>query len=327
MSQSNDRLQDGKLRDGKVATPAAARRWAWPVLCLLGMGTLVLVALGQTADAQRRGRQVPVQPLPQKTAPVPGNAVAQPPVTPVPPRPVETVQADVSTRNVSVRSTFTGTEIVVFGAIDNSQQPSPESGIYDIVVVVEGSPARVVARKKDRVGGIWLNTQSATFDGVPSFYGIESTRPLDEIAPDTVLIGYEIGFEQARMAPVGSTTRSLPPTELREFRASLLRLKQKDGLFVKDDYGVVFIGRSLFRATVELPANVTVGPFDTNVYLFRDQRLLSQYTVRINLEREGLERFLFTSAYGSPFFYGLATVFLALFTGLSASILMSKSSH
>jgi uncharacterized protein (TIGR02186 family) len=315
-----------------IAKMALRKRLIFAASVLLLFFSAILAAFAPTVDAQqRRGRNVPVQPLPQPKAatpqPQPDPTIAAPQPPAPPPRPVETVQADVSTRNVRVTSSFTGTEIVIFGAIDNSQSPSPESGYYDIVVVVEGQPARVVARKKDRVGGIWLNTKGATFDGVPSFYGIESTRPLDEIAPEAVLIGYEIGFEQARMAPVGETTTSLPSTELRQFRQSLIRIKQKDGLFVKDDYGVVFIGRSLFRATVELPANVTPGPFDTNVYLFRDQRLLSQYRVTINLEREGLERFLHTSAYNAPFYYGLATVLLALLTGLSASILLSKSSH
>ena len=40
----------------------------------------------------------------------------------------ESVQADVSARNVAVTSSFNGIEIVIFGAVDNSQQPSAESG-------------------------------------------------------------------------------------------------------------------------------------------------------------------------------------------------------
>ena len=104
--------------------------------------------------------------------------------------PPETVQADVSTRNVAVTSSFTGTEIVVFGAVDNSRQPGAESGYYDIVVVIEGTPSRVAVRKKARIGGIWLNTRNANYDGVPSYYAIWSTRPLDEIASEATMIGF-----------------------------------------------------------------------------------------------------------------------------------------
>ena len=87
------------------------------------------------------------------------------------------MQADVSARTVSVTSSFNGTEIVIFGAVDNSQQPSAESGYYDVVIVVEGVPGRVVARRKNNVAGLWLNTSSATFDAVPSYYAVASTRP------------------------------------------------------------------------------------------------------------------------------------------------------
>ncbi len=295
------------------------------VLSAAAAMTVALIPLD--ADAQsRRGRQVPLP----KQPPAKDAKEAQP-ATPADPskpaEPLESVQADVSTRNVGVTSSFTGTEIVVFGAIDNSRQPSPESGLYDIVIIIEGAPSRMTARKKSRIGGIWLNTDAASFESVPSYYAIASTRPLEEIAPAAVLIGYEIGLNQVRMTPLGSTTRRLAADEVQQFRNSVIRLKQKEGLYVQDEYAVAFIGRSLFRATIALPANVTVGPFETRVFLFRDEKLLSQYQVRLNLEREGFERLLHDFAFNQPFFYGLATVLLAIGSGLLASALLSKSSH
>ncbi len=320
---------------------------------VIAAAALLLVSI---ADAQQRpvkrapdaprGRAVPIKPLPLP----PGTASAKQDETKAAELP-ETVEADVSTRNVSVTSSFTGTEIVVFGSIHNSRQVSPESGLYDVIVVVEGIPGTVTARKKDRVGGIWLNTNSATFNEVPSYYAIAATRPLDEIAPEATLIGYEIGFDHVRMVPAATAVvpppkaaatpapkdavkqtsavveGRLPAAELREFRNSVVRLKKKEGLYVQEDYSVAFIGKSLFRATVTLPANVPVGPFETRVYLFRQERLLSQYNVRIRLEREGLERITYSFAHQRPFAYGLLTVILAMLAGLTASAIFSKSSH
>lgn len=304
----------------------------------LAMAMVALAATGIDAVAQqpRRGQNVPIKPLPNpKQAPAPkadAPAKAEDPKTAEPkaaetrpPEPVEVVQADVSTRNVAVTSSFTGTEIVVFGAIDHSRQPSAESGLYDVVVVVEGTPSRITARKKEPVLGIWLNTSSTSFEGVPSYYAIATTRPLDEVAPEATLIGYEIGFDHVRMNPTAQ--ERLPPAQMKAFREAVVRLKQKEGLYVAEPHGVVFIGKSLFRATVALPANVTVGPFDTRVYLFKNERLISQYNLRLNLEREGLELWLHNFAFKQPFFYGLATVILALLAGLAASTLFSKASH
>ncbi len=303
-------------------------RWqSWHVLWCAAVAVMFACVFAAAGYAQqtKRGRNVPITPPAAIVPPAikAGEAVGPPRVAP---EPDEVVQADVSTRNVAVTSSFTGTEIVVFGAVDNSRQPSPEAGVYDVVVVIEGVPSRVTVRKKGRVGGIWLNTDSQVFESVPSYYAIASTRPLDELAPEAVLIGYEIGFDHVRMTPAANRPR-LPPADLKAFRESVIRLKQKDGLYVAESHGVAFIGRSLFRASISLPATVSVGPFETRVYLFRGQRLISQYNVRINLEREGLERFLHDSAFTYPFFYGLATVLLALASGLVASALFSKAAH
>jgi uncharacterized protein (TIGR02186 family) len=239
----------------------------------------------------------------------------------------ETVQADVSTRRVAVTANFSGTEIVVFGAVDNSRQTSAEAGLYDVVIVLVGTPSRLVARRKANVAGMWMNVQSLVFDSVPSYYAIVSTRPLDEIASPDVLKAYDIGFDHVRMT-LSSGSFSGPPTrQIKEFRDAVVRIKQKERLYQQEEYGVAFIGRSLFRATVDLPANVTVGPFDTRVFLFRDGELLSQYTARLNLEREGVEEVLHGFALRRPLLYGLATVALAVSAGLLATAVFRKGAH
>ena len=239
----------------------------------------------------------------------------------------ESVQADVSARTVSVTSSFNGTEIVIFGAVDNSQQTSAESGYYDVVIVVEGVPGRVVARRKNNVAGLWLNTSSAAFDAVPSYYAIASTRPIEEVAGNEFWASHGIGFQHLRMTPAFGQAQALSSEDLKEFRQAVIRLKQKEGLYVQDQYSVAFIGRSLFRSTIELPANVTVGPFTTRVLLFREEQLLSQYSVRLSLAREGLERHLHSFAFGYPTLYGLMTVAIAVAAGLLASTMFRKSAH
>ncbi|MBO0740121.1 MAG: TIGR02186 family protein [Hyphomicrobiaceae bacterium] len=239
----------------------------------------------------------------------------------------ESVQADVSARNVPVTSSFHGTEIVIFGAVDNSQQPSAESGYYDVLIVVEGVPGRIVVRRKNNVAGLWLNTSSATFDVVPSYYAIASTRPIDEITTEDFRASHGVGFQHLRFMPAFGQPQALSTEDLREFQQAIIRLKQKQGLYIQDNFRVAFIGKSLFRATIELPANVTVGPFDTRVYLFHDEKLLSQYSVRLNLEREGLERYLHRFAFGSPTLYGLVTVALAVAAGLVASTVFGRTAH
>jgi uncharacterized protein (TIGR02186 family) len=285
-----------------------------------------LVVLAATAAQAQQRRQKAGQPAP--------SVAKEAPHTPLEeikreqqPGAKESVQADVSARNVPVTSSFHGTEIVIFGAVDNSQQPSAESGYYDVLIVVEGVPGRITVRRKNNVAGLWLNTSSATFDVVPSYYAIASTRPIDEITTEDFRASHGVGFQHLRFMPTFGQPQALSTEDLKEFQRAIIRLKQKQGLYIQDNFRVAFIGKSLFRATIELPANVTVGPFDTRVYLFHDEKLLSQYSVRLNLEREGLERYLHRFAFGSPTLYGLTTVALAIAAGLIASTMFGRTAH
>jgi uncharacterized protein (TIGR02186 family) len=232
----------------------------------------------------------------------------------------ESVEADASTRQVAITSSFTGTEILVFGTVENSVQPSAEAGTYDVVVVVEGMPAPVVVRKKSRVGGLWINTSAVRFASLPSYYAVASTRPLDEFADPAVLDANEIGFEHLRImqAPSGRTALASPET-FAAFREALIELKSKERLYVKSDFGVTFIGRSLFRATIALPPNVPVGPLVARVYLFKAGKLIGQYKSRVMLEREGIERYIHDTALSEPLLYGLAAVLMAASAGLAAA--------
>jgi uncharacterized protein (TIGR02186 family) len=291
---------------------------------------LALVLNFELAEAQRRKR--PLEPpapasVAEPSPPVGNTEQTPPPVAPSEPEIRETVQADVSTRSVAVTSSFTGIEIVVFGAVDNSRQASAESGLYDVVIVLEGTPTRLVARRKSNVAGIWINLQSITFESVPSYYAIVSTRPLDEVADPLQLRENDIGLEQVRMTPIKGWETGITTADLQDFKSSVIRLKQKDGLYLQEEYGVVFIGRSLFRASIDLPGNVPVGPLDARVYLFREGKLLSTYTARVRLEREGLERFLHTFAFSRPLLYGLFTVMISVTAGLLASAIFGRGAH
>lgn len=297
-------------------------RFALGTLVLM-LGTLVFAIVWEAAAQQRRQRSVatPVPEGPVTAQSAPPTAAPAPVVLPR-----ETVQADVSTRRIAVTSSFSGTGIIVFGAVDNSRQPTAESGLYDVVIVVVGTPTKLVARKKSKVAGIWLNTSSVGFDSVPSYYAIASTRPIEEIASEEVLKASAIGFEYAPMR-LSKNAEQFSAAQIREFRDAVVRIKRKDRLFQKDEYAVAFVGKSLFRATIDVPANVTVGPFETRVFLFRDGELLSRYTARLNLEREGLESWIHAFAFGYPLFYGLATVLIAVGAGLIASTLFRKATH
>ena len=149
------------------------------------------------------------------------------------------MEADVSTRTIAVTSGYSGAEILVFGTIENSRQPSAESGFYDVVVVVEGAPEALMVRKKGRVAGLWVNTSTFNFNAVPSYYAVASTRPLEEFADATILDENGIGLDAVRMAAAADSAVRVSSEDLIAYKSAVTRLKQSASLFKRDDYGVV----------------------------------------------------------------------------------------
>ena len=99
----------------------------------------------------------------------------------------EQVQSDISTREISIQSNFTGIEIVLFGSIDFSRAPSLEEGPYDVIMTIRGPNRPIVVRKKERIAGVWMNGPSKTFPTVPGFYAVLASRPFRAIAPESTL--------------------------------------------------------------------------------------------------------------------------------------------
>ncbi len=272
--------------------------------------------------------QRPAISVPPASGPFPGLPGAE--VAPIATAELpETVEADISTRSVAVTSAFSGTEIVIFGAIDNSRQQDHLNPIYDVVILVEGTHEPVISRRKSWVGGIWINTKAVRFEDAPSYYAIYSTRPIDEIAPRRTLRENSIGFDHVVMRPSAEMLEEIGvgPNQLAEFKDAVVRLKHKEGLYKEDGDGVEFIGKSLFRSTVKLPANVPVGPLATRIFLFRDGQLLTNFESKVEMRREGLEKLMHGFAFEQPFLYGLFAVFMAVISGLLASAIFSRKTR
>ncbi len=87
---------------------------------------------------------------------------------------------EVSQHEIQVRQGFTGTELLLYGAIldpDGRRARQP----YDIVVVLKGPTQPILLREKEKTIGIWVNAHSTAFRSAPSFFAVASSRPIDQI--------------------------------------------------------------------------------------------------------------------------------------------------
>ena len=113
----------------------------------------------------------------------------------------------VSQRQVEIRYSFTGAELLLFGAILYPGGRVPDDPA-DIVVVVKGPVEPIIVREKQKVAGIWMNVESERFRSAPSFYAVASSSPLAEMVDDRIAAIYELGVDNLQLSPgAGSTPR------------------------------------------------------------------------------------------------------------------------
>ena len=85
-----------------------------------------------------------------------------------------------------------------------------------------------------------------------------------------------------------------------------------------------FLSGTLFRAHVPVPASVTRGLYNVEVYLFRKGEVESAQSTPLFIDQTGLERRLFNFAHTNPLGYGLAAVLMALLMGWLSSLVFRR---
>src|SRR5690349_2912872 len=98
---------------------------------------------------------------------------------------------DISAREVQIRYSFSGAQLLLFGAIvyPGGRPPSEPA---DIVVVLRGPVQPILIREKQKIAGIWMNADSTRFRSAPSYYAVASSRPIRDLVDERTAAIYEM---------------------------------------------------------------------------------------------------------------------------------------
>ena len=238
------------------------------------------------------------------------------------PAAAEKLVSSLSSHQVLITPSFTGTKLVLFGIVERDGDTPVRNG-YDIVATISGPRETLVVRRKARVAGIWVNTDSRTFVQVPSYLAVLSTRPPEQIASLDVLRRLQLGVRRTLLPQlIGSDTADVVRED--PFRNAFLRLKQSRDLYVEETDGVTFRTPVLYRANIPLPAAAPVGSYEVDLKLFADGALIARGRETFEIAKFGFEQFLASSAVNNGLLYGLATAAMALLTGWIASVVFRR---
>ncbi len=220
-----------------------------------------------------------------------------------------------SQNRVALTANFSGTEILIFGAIRHDRPRVEATPAFDLIVVVEGPRLPVTVWRKARIFGIWVNRDAALLPAAPSFYAVATTAPLDQILDPDEDARFRISPAFAMRSDQLVTAVADPAP----FVEAYLRLSARTEAFQTLERAVTIDRDILFRTRVRLPANLVEGAYMTRIFLVREGMVVDQFRTAVLVRKAGLERWLSELAYAQPWAYGLAAVALALFVGWLAS--------
>jgi uncharacterized protein (TIGR02186 family) len=221
---------------------------------------------------------------------------------------------DISSRSIEIRYSFTGAQLLLFGAIiyPGGRVPSKPA---DVVVVLKGPVEPILVREKQKIAGIWMNADSNRFRSAPSFYAVASSAPVRDLVDERTAAIYELGLQDLQLSPGGG---ALPDKE-RRFEAGLLDLRKRQGLYAEHPHGVEISEGVLYRARISIPSQVPVGTYTAETFLVSNGKVIAAATREIEIGKSGFERFVALAAKRHGFLYGLAAVLLSLGLGWAAA--------
>lgn len=220
---------------------------------------------------------------------------------------------DVSQREIHIAYSFTGAELLLFGAILYPGGRAPERPA-DIVVVVKGPSEPVILREKQKIAGMWINADSTRFRSVPAYYAVASSRPLASLVDERTAAIYELGLRNIALSPASS---ALPEVQKR-FEAGLVGLKRRTSLYMETQDGVEISQGVLYRARIAIPARAPTGKYTAETFLIQDGRVVAAAVRDIAVDTSGFERFVAGVARNQSFAYGLAAVAMSVALGWAA---------
>ena len=227
----------------------------------------------------------------------------------------EEIILGLSQNEIDITATFTGSEILLFGAI-RRDAPVPD-GNLGIIVTVAGPEVPVTVRRKERRFGIWVNVDDVKIAAAPSFYAVATSADLSKVLRPSEDLINRITIPKV-VRQVGTNV-----LDSQSFARALVRIRSENNQYQRLEGAVAISRDTLFQTRIQMPANLTEGFYVAKIFLTRDGNIVDEYETSIPVKKVGLERWLYNLAHDNAFLYGLMSLAIAIAAGWGASAVFS----
>jgi uncharacterized protein (TIGR02186 family) len=216
---------------------------------------------------------------------------------------------------VAITATFDGSQILLFGAVKRDK-PAP-IGDIQVVVTIAGPSEPISVHRKSKVLGIWMNTDTVEVDAAPSFYAVATSSGFSSTINDTEDLRYKVSIPRA----IRSVGAPMDVLDAASFSDAVIRIRSEKGLYQLLENKVNIDEQTLFRTSIDMPADISDGDYTARILLTRNGNVIDEFTTIIDVRKVGLERFLFNMSREHPLAYSLMSIAIAIFAGWAASLL------
>lgn len=225
----------------------------------------------------------------------------------------EEVVLGLSQNSVSINTTFSGSQILLFGAIKREEAIPPDE--LGVVVTIAGPSQPLDVRRKERRFGIWVNVDAVEVDSAPSFYAVATSGPWEQVLTQVEDLRNKISIPRA-IRSIGAPSNV---ENAQDFTDAVIRIRTRSGAYQIREGAVELSEQTLFRTSVDLPSNLAEGAYVTRIFLTRSGNVVSKYETVIDVRKVGMERWLFELSRENAVIYGLMSLAIAIAAGWGAS--------
>ena len=209
---------------------------------------------------------------------------------------------DLAEDHIDITTGFNGAKLMVFGVQE-------EEG--DIAITFTGPKRSMVVRRMEKIGGIWMNGFGMNFEKIPLYYDYALAGTEGDVALPEVLKKHGIGMGALRFGPA----KKADPQEVRAFQQALIRNKQQKRLFPQEPEKILFLNKSFFRATFDIPPNVPTGDYKIKAFLFQNGKLRGVKEVGVRVAQVGMSASIYRYAHKNSLAYGIFCMVFAMAAG------------
>lgn len=218
---------------------------------------------------------------------------------------------DISEPTLEISTGFNGDTLTLFGT-------SKQKG--DIVIIVKGPQKDTMVRRKTDVIGLWINARSVTFNDVPQYYNVASSRSIFDIADTKTRIDNRIGINSL----IFETPDDVPNERHDRFQEALIQNMQLANLYSLTPDAVEYINDTLFKTRIYMPSNVPVGDYEIEAFLFQNGKMIDSQSRPFQVEQVGLTASIHDFALSQPLSYGVIIIIIAILSSLVAILLLRR---